>query len=112
MVGADDIGFHNGALLARHEGGGGLLLETDAPGLAAGLVLEARAHHAEVQLVPLSGRAGKPSAGGTERPGDLGVGHNGLFRLRTIGLDNIGLFTGAVERGRQFLQNLRMALAA
>ncbi len=73
MVGADDIGFHHGALLARQKGGGGLLLEADAaPGLAAGLVLEARAHHAEVQLVPLSGRAGKPRAGGTERPGDLG----------------------------------------
>ena len=110
MVGADHIGFHHGALLARQEGGGGLLLETDAPGLAAGLVLEARAHHAEVQLVPLSGRAGKTSAGGTERPGDLGVGDDGLFLFSVIGLDNIGLFADTVERGRQFPQDLRMAL--
>ncbi len=101
MVGANHIGFHHGALLARQKGGGGLLLETDAPGLAAGLVLEARAHHAEVQLVPLSGRAGKTSAGGTERPGDLGVGDDGLFLFSVTGPDNIGLFTGAVERGRQ-----------
>ena len=97
MVGADDIGFHHGALLARQKGGGGLLLEADAPGLAAGLVLEARAHHAEVQLVPLSGRAGKPRAGGTERPGDLGVGHNGLFMPRH-------------QRGRLLLHNLGVRL--
>ena len=112
MVGADHTGFHHGALLARQKGGGGLLLETDTPKLAAGLVLEARAHHAEVQLVPLSGRAGKPRAGGTERPGNLRVGHDGLLLLRAIGPDNIGLFTGTVERGRQLPQNFRMALAA
>ena len=112
MVGADHIGFHHGALLARQKGGGGLLLETDAPGLAAGLVLEARAHHAEVQLVPLSGRAGKTSAGGTERPGDLRVGDDGLLLFCVTGPDNIGLFAGTVERGRQFLKNFRVALAA
>ena len=75
-------------------------------------MLEACAHHAEVQLVPLSGRAGKPRAGGTERPGNLRVGHDGLLLLRAIGPDNIGLFTGTVERGRQLPQNFRMALAA